>query len=201
MGYYRAGFSVVGVDIKPQKNYPFPFIQTDAVQYILDEGHRYTGIHGSPPYQRYTKGAGKAGTRENHPDLIGPTREAMIKSGRPFVIENVEEARRDLQNPVMLCGDFLGLGVFRHRLLETSFDLDQPEHPKHSGRIGDGRFVTVTGSTGGSSSRDGWTNGSVDDWRKAMETPWMTYSEMAQAIPPAYTQLAGAALMRYLERA
>lgn len=190
-GYADAGFTVVGVDIEPQPHYPFEFHQGDAVEFIRAHGREFDLVHGSPPCQRYTKGAGQAGSRDRHPDLVAPTREAMRTTGRPYVIENVEEARRDLVNPVMLCGDGLGIGVFRHRLFETSFPVGQPDHPRHSGRVGDGRFVTVTGHTGGSSSRDGWINGTVTDWRRAMGTPWMTAAEMAQAIPPAYTEWIG----------
>jgi len=183
-GLRRAGFEVVGVDLEPQPRYPFTFHCADALTFPLDG---YDLIWSSPPCQAYSCGAGMNGTRHLHPDLIAAVRERM-PSGIPWVIENIMPAASRLRSPFMLCGAMFGLGVFRHRLFETSFPVLAPMHPRHAGRIGDGRYHTVTGHAGGSSRRDGWKGGTVKDWRRAMGIEWMTGDELAEAIPPAYSE-------------
>lgn len=198
MGYHRAGFEVVGVDIKPQKNYPFEFHCEDAFTFLEKHGYEFDVIHASPPCQRYSNGAKKWKTSNLHPDLIGPTRDALIATQRPYVIENIESARSYLRLPIMLCGQYFGLGVFRHRLFESPFLLVAPSHSLHQGKVGDGKYHTVTGHAGGSSKRDGWKGGSTQDWRIAMGIDWMTGTELAESIPPAYTQWIGEHLRKVL---
>jgi DNA (cytosine-5)-methyltransferase 1 len=137
------------------------------------------------------------GTADSHPDLIAPTRERLEALGVPYVIENVPDT--PLRSPLELCGVMFGLGVFRHRWFELNWDhnLDR-SHPPHLGRIGDGFYYTVTGQTGGSSTRDGWIGGSAEDWRRAMAIRWMTAAELSEAIPPAYTRYIGNSLMAHL---
>jgi hypothetical protein len=191
-GYAQAGFDVVGVDIAPQPQYPYEFHQGDAVEFIKAHGHEFDAIHASFPCQRYTKGAGRWGTRESHPDLIGPGRDAILATRLPYVIENVEEARTALISPIRLCGQMFTLGVFRHRLFEMPwFTGAHPPHRTHNGRIGDGKYVTVTGNPGGHSTRDGIQHGRLADWRTAMGITWMGSKALAQAIPPAYTHWVG----------
>src|SRR5512146_881208 len=107
MGYHRACFEVVGVDINPQPHYPFEFHQADALTYPLDG---FDVIHASPPCQDYTIASlyhrmnGKT-----YPDLIEPTRKHLMRSSSVWVMENVPGA--PLINPIMLCGSMFGLEV------------------------------------------------------------------------------------------
>lgn len=198
-GYVDAGFEIIGVDIDPQPNYPYAFVQMDVMLLLPEfiESARVDAIHASPPCQRYTPGARRHGTQDSHPDLVDPTRELLVASGLPYIIENVVQA--PLVDPVILCGTMFGLGVFRHRGFESNIPLRVPAHRKHKGRIGDGKYVTVAGHAGGSSTRDGWTNGSTADWVRAMRIDWMTGREMAESIPPAYTRYLGQQLLAYLD--
>lgn len=180
-----SGFEIVGVDIAPQKNYPFKFIQGDALEFLEKHGHEFDFIHASPPCQRYSNIAKQFKVHTNYPDLVEPTRKLLIATGKPYVIENVVGA--PLINPVMLCGSMFELKVRRHRLFEANFCIPQPKCDHKS----QGRVVQVNGHSGGSSKRDGIKFGSVDDWKKAMDINWMTGAELAEAIPPAYTEYIG----------
>jgi DNA (cytosine-5)-methyltransferase 1 len=196
MGYRRAGFDVVGVDLEAQPNYPFEFVQADALTFPLDG---FDAIHASPPCQDYST------TRSLHtaeyPRLIGPIRARLIAAGVPYVIENVQGARRDMVNPVRLCGSSFGLGVRRHRLFETSWPIGfappcahylQPEP------------IDVTG-TGGPANRPRGGNGGIHrkprniaHAREVMGIDWMTRPELAEAIPPAFTEFIGEQLLEHL---
>jgi DNA (cytosine-5)-methyltransferase 1 len=200
-GYHRAGFEVVGVDIAPQPRYPFEFHQGDALEFLATHGHEFDVIHASPPCDAWTKGAGQAGTRDNHPRLIAPVRELLVRLGVPYVIENVENARADLERPILLCGEMFGLGVFRHRLFESSMTLAAPEHRPHVGRIGDGYMVTMTGHTGGYATRDQRQHGRKVDWEAASGIDWMTVAGLRESIPPAYTEHLGSQLLVHLTSA
>lgn len=195
MGYYRAGFEVTGVDIRPQPHYPFRFILGDAMEYIAAHGHEYDAIHASPPCQWYSRSAQqwrKSG--KEYPDLIAETRRLLVATGKPWVVENVEGA--PLDNPTLLCGLMFGLRVTRHRLFETSFPVPLVMHPPHHKRpvrmgrpVKEGDLIQVVGH---------FSN--VPYARKAMGIDWMNQAELAQAIPPAYTQFIGAQLAAYLSR-
>ena len=187
MGYHRAGFEVVGVDINPQPHYPFEFHQADALEFDLSG---FDAIHASPPCQRYSAMTRRhVGRSESHPDLVAPMRERLIANGAPWVIENVEGS--PLIDPVTLCGSMFGLGVRRHRLFESSSPLADPPPCDHAGQ---GRVVGVYGNPGGSSKRDGISFGGVDTWREAMGIDWMTGRELRESIPPACTEWIGAQL-------
>jgi DNA (cytosine-5)-methyltransferase 1 len=201
MGYYSAGFEVIGVDIDPQPNYPFEFIQGNALEWLAAPrfiAHAFDVVHASPPCQAYSDLQKQ--NKRDYPDLIAPVREGIRATGLPYVIENVEGA--PLIDPILLCGTmFPPLRVIRHRLFESNVNLIAPLHPRHPlvfthdkrkahyGKLDqDTAFVQVTG--GG--------NCTVANKRDAMGCPWMTGREVNEAIPPAYAELVGRQVMEYL---
>lgn len=197
-GYHRAGFEVVGVDIEPQPNYPYEFHQADAVEFIREHGHEFDVITGSPPCQAHSPL--NAYNKKTYPQLIGPTREAMVASGKPYVIENVAAARSELINPTLLCGPMFGLLVYRHRLFEVGgFPLTAPDHPDHAALCTRNGYLPTPARPfmsihGGKHSR-AWLEAAKD----AMGMPWVrTIREVCEAIPPAYTQFIGETVMRFL---
>jgi DNA (cytosine-5)-methyltransferase 1 len=198
MGYHRAGFEVVGVDIKPQPRYPFEFHQADALEYLREHGHEFDVIHASPPCQAYSISRNN-GAHKGAPKMIEPVREALRATGKPYVIENVEGA--PLISPIQICGASFGLGVAgfdlnRHRLFETSFPiLAMPcQHRR-------GRTVGVYGNgTNSYHRRKFGRNVSVAEQRIAMDIDWMVRKELTQAIPPAYTEFIGKQLLQQLEQ-
>lgn len=197
VGYHRAGFEVVGVDINPQPNYPFEFYKLnalDALQGAIDGNdfgsgaylYDFDAIHASPPCQFYAGSTAWRGNRDDHPDLIGPTQELLRATGLPYVLENVPDARRLLRDPLLLCGTGFGLRVRRHRYFELSWAWNLLMNGCHH------RATDYSFDHGGKQPE------SV--YRDAMGCEWMTVQESRQAIPPAYTELIGHQLIQQLTK-
>ncbi len=203
VGYHRAGFEVVGVDIKPQPNYPFEFIQEDALTAMSDwvagdthlELGEFDAIHASPPCQAYTQAAlSQRNNGKVYPDLIAPTRELLQHTGLPWVIENVPGA--PMRCDIRICGCQVGLELRRVRWFETSWHSFEFAHPCHH----TGPVVSVVGHGTPSWVREqlGY-NPTIAQYRAAMGIDWMNRNELSEAIPPAYTELIGSQLMAQLK--
>lgn len=190
-GYRRAGFEIVGVDIVPQKNNPHQFILSDGLSFVAEHGHEFDAIHASPPCQAYTQSALSQRNRGKvYPDLLGNTRDALMSTGKPWVIENVPGA--PMRPDFKLCGCQFGLKLRRERWFETSwegFDLRPVCHHPFP-------VVSVVGHGTPSWVREqlGF-NPSIHHYREAMGIHWMNRNELSQAIPPAYTEYLGSILM------
>lgn len=202
MGYHRAGFEVVGVDINPQPDYPFKFIQADAVFYAWDAARaaKFHLIHGSPPCQKdaaITKGTNQH-LRHTYPDLYGPVKRILKETGIPYIIEN-PASRPD----VVLCGEMFDLKVIRHRRFELGgWTAPPPPHKPHRGRVAgmrhglwfEGPYFAVYGNGGG--------KGTVPQWQDAMDIHWTSVRKsIAEAIPPAYAEYIGRQFISHLKEA
>lgn len=213
MGLHKAGFEVVGVDLRPQPRYPFEFHQADALTFPLDG---FDFIWASPPCQAHTAMKTMHNAKE-HEDLIPETRERLRSSGIPYVIENVVGA--PLSNTFLLCGTMFGLGVEdadlqRHRIFEPSFHVGLLPQCQHGARATIGvygghvrnrkraRTIGVYGE-GARDSRRKFDKGvpdfTVDQGREAMGIDWMTIAELSQAIPPAYAEFIGRAAIEHIQ--
>jgi DNA (cytosine-5)-methyltransferase 1 len=204
MGYHRAGFDVVGVDVEPQPNYPFEFHQGDALELLtrlidcdppwsFRQGRPlsdFAAIHASPPCQDHIRG----GLQNSHGTgwMLEASRDLLDKSGVPWVIENVPGA--PMRADYVLCGSQFGLSVRRHRWFETSwhgFSLMACDHSR-----------PVAGVYGHPHGKNGAWPGmlpsTVESWSDAMGIDWMDADGLREAIPPAYTEHIGAQLIEYL---
>ena len=183
VGLAQAGYEVIGVDVKPQPRYPFAFHQEDALEFPLDG---FDLIWARPPCQFATAYQRRPGHVYPSENLIPATRERLQSSGAPYIIENVTGARKELIDPVLLCGSMFQMDIQRHRLFELSAPILSPQcdhtiwTPRfpHAGNRKNLRKTLEIGA-----------------WRiplaiqkKAMGIDWMTKPELSQAIPPAYSK-------------
>lgn len=208
-GYYDAGFEVTGVDIVDRPNYPYKFIQADAMEIMKDIEFlkQYQVVHASCPCQHYSKLKYLSNNiekwEEEHVDLIAETRELLTKAGVIFVLENVEGA--PLINPIKLCGSqFENMYTQRPRLFESNIPLRKPDNPvvRHKTlKLGQGPaedgYITVAGTRPPKGMNlvqaklyYGFALGGID---------WMTLEELTQAIPPVYTEFIGKQIINYLD--
>ena len=208
-GYYDAGFEVVGVDIVPQPNYPYKFICMDAIEFLKTQDlSEFDVIHASPPCQAHSKCKHLSEARNNgnygeHKDFISDTRELLVQIGKPYIIENVDGS--PLINPVALYGSqFDNLYTQRKRLFESNINITPPEKkmkrhktPTAGNGIGEDGWISICGSGGvrGMNAKQivlywGFALGGID---------WMTRGELAEAIPPAYTEFLGKQLIEHLK--
>jgi DNA (cytosine-5)-methyltransferase 1 len=213
-GYADAGFEIIGVDIQPQPHYPFKMFVDNALQCmeVLLSGQVWNGyhlsdfdiIHASPECKAYTNC--NLSPKESYLKLICAMRTRLQVSGKPYIIENVVGAKRDLRASLMLCGSMFGLPMQRHRLFEignTDLFVMPPGPCDHTGET-----IAVYGhsvwdsSLPGTPRRDGKRRPdsvSIEIGRRAMGISWMTINELSEALPPAYTQWIGTQILSQLE--
>jgi DNA (cytosine-5)-methyltransferase 1 len=190
VGYARVGFEVTGIDLKHGKRYPYTYVRADVLEIIKDIDYlrQFDVIHASPPCQTHSitqhlrNAQGKSTSKI---DLIPQTRQALIESGVNYIIENVPGS--PLIDPVQLCGSSFGLKVRRHRLFESNMPI-KGSVCNHKLQ---GRPIGVYGSLNDEIPKGGKTATTIDEARKAMGMDWAIWTELVEAIPPAFTQYLG----------
>jgi DNA (cytosine-5)-methyltransferase 1 len=188
-GYARAGFEITGIDVKHGKRYPYAYIRDDVRNYLnVDFLRQFDVIAASPPCQTHsaTKHLRNAqGKTTSKIDMIPEVREALIASGKPYVIENVPNA--PLINPIQLCGSGFGLKVRRHRMFESNLPL-LGNTCKHKAQ---GKPVGIYGSMRDEIPNGGHTAKTMLEANDSMGIDWMIWSELVESIPPSYTEFIG----------
>lgn len=212
VGFARAGFDVTGADLAYQPRYPFEYYRGDALALLDQMIHdvRPHVIAASPPCFLHSSLAARLPAGHGHLDLIPATRAALIATGLPYVIENVEGA--PLLDPVLLCGSMFGLGadcadgrrryLERHRLFESSVGiLTAPGPCRHVGQAigvhGGGPSRRERSSRPGTGSSYTY-QGLMAERREAMGIDWLPRDSLNLAIPPAYTEHVGRQLLAAL---
>ena len=197
VGYASAGFEVHGVDLKHGKRYPYTYTRADVLDVLQDHKfiQQFDVIHASPPCQTHsiTQHLRNAqGKTTSKIDLIPETRAALIAADKPYIIENVPGS--PLINPIQLCGSSFGLKVRRHRLFESNMPLEGSvcNHKLQ------GRPVGVYGSLNDEIPKGGKTAATIDQAREAMGMPWAIWTELVEAIPPAFTEYLGGQIGSWL---
>ena len=153
-------------------------------------------IHASPPCQDHSPLSALVGTHATG-WMLPATRGRLLATPAPWVIENVAAA--SVRPDFLLCGKMFGLRVQRHRKFEIDPRLglliSLPEHPRHRERTATKNRRALW--------EQGWdvsVTGDVGTWLgpEALGIDWMTGNELSQAIPTAYTEYVGRALLEHL---
>jgi hypothetical protein len=216
VGYQRAGFYVIGVDIDPQPGYPGDdFMRMDGLK-LLDQMYHglrpdITGwvhlIHQSWPCQdgnTATASNRARGIVDTHEQFIPRARELSDRLGIPYVIEQPTASRKDLiRRDLTLCmdtfkGELPPPWVQKHRSFELSgFTVPQPEHRKHEGYVRGWRHGVVRQGPYVAGYGNGGGKATAEELRHAMGIDWMTDRfDLCEAIPPAYTEHIGTAFRK-----
>lgn len=180
-GYWLSGrFSeIVGVDKDNDRrsSYSFDFIQCDAISLDYDFLSQFDFIHASPPCQAYSYLTPTPGA---HIRLIPATKLMLEASGKPYVIENVRGAMKELKPNLVMDGHFFGLPSERQRYfylstLEAARRLIKP-----------GRTINVHGRD--YTSRSAWVEALGLDDISTRRLANLTISGMRESIPPRMTK-------------